>query len=375
MPHADGGPSRNHEDHVPALKQVFADPPVLVGLDLDGPVIEKIGHHVLHFGGASLGKPAHKRLRAEDNDGAALDHDLAFALIVIEKLGKILALHAPDALMHAFHRDQAVHAGVNVLVPGVFHIYPGNQGTGGPQDDAVLVKRGELVQNVAHLGDDVERLELQLAVAPELHAETLADKGYFLAVCEDIDILALRHGAGCLNGPFDQRHARELLDQLIRDDGVFLDGRDNDAAFFHAGPPEMWRTAPAAPGRRPCSLAQAGQYFTRRSEHIFEILVAHPGLEGEGYHGIVEEIPVGAVGFTKSLTPVIVIAVQRNVLHDALYALVLVHSAHEGVTLLHTARHTRNQQMVVMTARLKSLMESMRSSSLVPSAHSTSPRL
>ena len=105
MPHADGGPSRNHEDHVPALKQVFADPPVLVGLDLDGPVIEKIGHHVLHFGGASLGKPAHKRLRAEDNDGAALDHDLAFALIVIEKLGKILALHAPDALMHAFHRD------------------------------------------------------------------------------------------------------------------------------------------------------------------------------------------------------------------------------------------------------------------------------
>ena len=78
--------------------------------------------------------------------------------------------------------------------------------------------------------------EMQILVAPKLHACPLADEGDLLAVREDIDVLPA-HNASCgVDAAFDEGHARKLFHQLIGDDCVFLDGGYDNAALAHTTP-------------------------------------------------------------------------------------------------------------------------------------------
>ncbi len=65
------------------------------------------------------------------------------------------------------------------------------------------------------------------------HAKPFANQAYFLAVGQDNDVAAGLARPGRIDGPLYQRYPGQLLDQLVRNDGIFLDGRNDNAAFFH----------------------------------------------------------------------------------------------------------------------------------------------
>ena len=236
VPHANGRPACHHEDNMPSAQKVFAYPPVLIGLNLDGPVVEKIGDHVVHVGSVAFGEGLQKRLGAQDDEGAAFDHDLELPDFLIQKLLEILPLHAPHALVHALHSDKAVAVCGKVLVPGVFHVHPGDERTGGAQYNAVLVLLGKLAKNVPHFGNNIQGAEMQILVAPKLHACPLADEGDLLTVRENIDILPAHNASRGVDTAFYEGHARKLFHQLIGDDCVFLDGGYDNAALAHTTP-------------------------------------------------------------------------------------------------------------------------------------------
>ena len=187
-------------------------------------------------GSVAFGEGLQKRLGAQDDEGAAFDHDLELPDFLIQKLLEILPLHAPHALVHALHSDKAVAVCGKVLVPGVFHVHPGDEGAGGAQHNAVLVLLGQLPKNVPHFRHYIQCAEMQILVAPRLHACPLADEGDLLAVREDIDVLPA-HNASCgVDAAFDEGHARKLFHQLIGDDGILLDGGYDNAALAHTTP-------------------------------------------------------------------------------------------------------------------------------------------
>lgn len=141
MPHADGGPACHHKDHMPPLQKVLANPPVLIALNFNGPVIEKVGHDLAASQGMTVA--LFQQGHAQNNERPAFDHHGFFAVFasafVQQIFFKPFALHVPDALAHAFDRHKAVGVRIAVTLPGVFHVNPGQQGARGPQDHAVLV--------------------------------------------------------------------------------------------------------------------------------------------------------------------------------------------------------------------------------------------
>ena len=245
MAHADGRITRHHKNHMPSPQQAFADPPVLIALDFNGPLIEEIGDHLVWTGLGSAARSGYdlRRLpqqgQAQDDQGPAFHQKLLLAAGVrlargaIQQPFQAVAAHIPDALAHAFYRDQAVGPGFQIFLPGVLHVHPGQQRAGGAQDDAMLVAARQIAQQVAHLGHNIQAGEAQILVPVKAHACPLADQRDFLAVREHHNVLARSHGARRVNGPLHKRDPGQLFDQLVGDDRVFLDGRDDDAAFFH----------------------------------------------------------------------------------------------------------------------------------------------
>ena len=47
------------------------------------------------------------------------------------------------------------------------------------------------------------------------------------------DVVAGQHAARGIDGPFHKRDPGQLFYQLVRYDGIFFNGRYDDAAFFH----------------------------------------------------------------------------------------------------------------------------------------------
>ena len=178
--------------------------------------------------------------QTQDDQGPAFHQKLFLTAVrargAVQQACQTVAAHVPDALAHALHRDQTVGPGLQVFFPGVLHVHPGQQRAGGAQDDAMLVAPGQLAQQVAHLGHNVQTGEAQVLVPVKAHARPLADQRDFLAVRKCYDVLARRHGARRVDGPLHERDPGQLFDQLVGDDRVLLDGRDDDAAFFHRRP-------------------------------------------------------------------------------------------------------------------------------------------
>ena len=268
VPHADGRPARHHKDHVPTLEQVLADPPVLIALDFNAPVVEEVGHDSaprVAQGGAA--RAVAQEGQAQDDQGAAFHHQRLFALVVrilAEQAFQPFAAHVPEALAHLLDRDQAVRAAAAVFFPGVFHVHPGEQGAGGPQNNGVLVGGGQFCQQAAHFGHNVQAGEVQVAVPAKAHARAFADECNLLAVGKDHDVRAGQHAAGRVDGPLHQGDARQSLDQLIGDDGVLFDGRNDDAAFFHGEPVGLTGGQGRKPRAAPADLFQRSAARTSR---------------------------------------------------------------------------------------------------------------
>lgn len=93
-------------------------------------------------------------------------------------------------------------------------------------------------------------------------------------------------------------------------------------------------------------LPQAFQHFAGGLEHVVEVLVAEPVLEGEGNLAVEEGVGVGAVGLAEAEFLVEVVTVERDVLHHALDALFLGNGVHEGVAL--AVPHAAREQVVIV---------------------------
>ena len=69
VPHADGGIARDHEHHAALRQKAFAQPPVLIAVDLHRPIIEEIRYRMSD--GTAV-----QRVAFDDDEGLALDHQL-----------------------------------------------------------------------------------------------------------------------------------------------------------------------------------------------------------------------------------------------------------------------------------------------------------
>ena len=118
---------------------------------------------------------------------------------------------------------------------GVVDVHPRQQGAACAVHDDVSVVVAQFAEDGLHFGDDVQRGEAQSGVVVGADAVAFADQADFLTVRDHDDVLRRDDAARRVDGPLDQRDPREALDQLVRDDRVFLDGRDDDAAsrFCH----------------------------------------------------------------------------------------------------------------------------------------------
>ena len=65
------------------------------------------------------------------------------------------------------------------------------------------------------------------------HARAFADERNLLTVGQHNNIIAGQNAARGIDGPFHKRNPGQLFNKLVRNDGIFLDGRYDDAAFFH----------------------------------------------------------------------------------------------------------------------------------------------
>ena len=110
------------------------------------------------------------------------------------------------------------------------------QGAGRTQNDAVFVLLRQFFQQHPHFADNIQRREAQVLVAAKAHPRALADEGYLLTVGEHHDVFAWQYAPRRIDGPLHQRHASEFFHQLVGNDGVFLDGGDDNTAFFHGKP-------------------------------------------------------------------------------------------------------------------------------------------
>ena len=143
----------------------------------------------------------------------------------------------PYAVPDAFDGDEAVGLVFKERLVGVVDVHPRQQGAACPIDDDVPVIVAQFAEDGFHLRDDVQRGEAQPGVVVHAHAVAFADQADFLAVRDDHDVVRRDDAARRVDGALDQRDPREAFDELVRNDRVFLDGRDDDAAsrFVTAG--------------------------------------------------------------------------------------------------------------------------------------------
>ena len=243
VPHADGGIARDHEHHAALLQKAFAQPPVLIAVDLHRPVIEEIRYGLPD--GAAF-----QRVAFDDDEGLALDHQFGF--VFGHEGFQPPLMDFPDAVPDAFDGDEAVGLVFDECLVGVVDVHPRQQGTACPIDDDVPVIVAQFAEDGFHLRDDVQRGEAQPGVVVGAYAVAVADQADFLAVRDDHDVVRRDDAARRVDGPLDQRDPREAFDELVWDDRVFLDGRDDDAAsrFCHGKiPPAARRASPLGPYR------------------------------------------------------------------------------------------------------------------------------
>lgn len=221
MPHADGGIARHHEHHPALREQAFAQPPVLIAVDLHRPVVQEVRYRMPDVA-------AVQRFAFDDDEGLAFDHQLRFVLG--QEGFQPPLMDFPDAVPDAFDGDEAVGFILKERTVGVVDVHPRQQRAACPVHDDVPVVVAQFAEDGFHFRDDVQRGEAQSGVVMEAHAVALADQADFLAVRHHDDVLRRDHPPRRVDGPLDQRDPCEAFDELVRDDRVFLDGRYDDAA-------------------------------------------------------------------------------------------------------------------------------------------------
>lgn len=122
MPHADGRIAGDHEDYMPPGEQTFAQPPVLIAVDLHGPVIEKIGDGTADL--TCFQRPG------PENDQRLAFHD-QFGLVLRKQAFKASLPNFPDSVAYVFYRDQTVGLVFKKSVVGVVDVHPGQERAAG----------------------------------------------------------------------------------------------------------------------------------------------------------------------------------------------------------------------------------------------------
>ncbi len=122
MTHAYCGITGHHKDNVAAHEQMLANPPVLVILDFNGALVEKIRDYPLR----AFFRIIRKIGQFEDNQGPALNQVFLFAIFQgIEHIATVPDI--PDPLANVFYGHQAISPGFEIFSPGILNIDPGQQ--------------------------------------------------------------------------------------------------------------------------------------------------------------------------------------------------------------------------------------------------------
>ena len=203
----------------------------------------------------------------EDNQGPALNQVFLFA--IFRALSTIATVpDIPNPLANVL-RSQAISPGFEIFSPGILNIDPGQQrGREGAQDNAVFVFPGQSAQQNPHFGHNVEAPETQLPSRTWRTPKPFANQAYFLAVGQDNDVAAGLARPGRIDGPLYQRYPGQLLDQLVRNDGIFS---------LMAGMTMQ---------RFSLSVQKLLHHIPCRSNHIVKFRFREPMLEGEGDHAV-----------------------------------------------------------------------------------------